>query len=105
MQNHGTDGYRKMNIFPFKQISFGSIIKWFPEGSESNGFSIVFGIRIRKAQTNKEVVIAVFFDVEKAYDMLWKEGLLIKLNTLGIGSRAYNWVFHFFNLIDKYKLK
>lgn len=45
---------------------------------------------IRKAQTNKEVVIAVFFDVEKAYDMLWKEGLLIKLKSLGIGGRTYN---------------
>lgn len=44
---------------------------------------------IRKAQTNKEVVVAVFFDVEKAYDMLWKEGLLIKLKSLGIGGRIY----------------
>ena len=33
---------------------------------------------IRKAQTNKEVVVAVFFDIEEAYDMLWKDGLLIK---------------------------
>jgi len=30
---------------------------------------------IRKAQVNKETVAAVFFDVEKAYDMLWREGL------------------------------
>lgn len=33
---------------------------------------------IRKAQINKEKVVAVFFDVEKAYDM-WKEGVLIKI--------------------------
>lgn len=26
---------------------------------------------IRKAQINKEVIIGVFVDVEKAYDMLW----------------------------------
>lgn len=50
---------------------------------------------IRKAQTNKEILIAVFFDVEKAYDMLWKEGLLIKLKSLGIGGRIYNWVMNF----------
>lgn len=37
-----------------------------------------------KAQVNKEVVIAVYFDVEKAYDLLWKEGLLIKMKRLGI---------------------
>lgn len=50
---------------------------------------------IRKAQANKEQVNAVFFDVEKAYDMLWKEGLLIKLDLLGIGGRMYNWVMDF----------
>lgn len=41
------------------------------------------------------VVVAVFCDIEKAYDMLWKEGLLIKLNKLGIGGRLYNWVLDF----------
>ncbi len=33
--------------------------------------------KVREAKTNKEMVIVVFSDVEKAYDMLWKEGLLI----------------------------
>lgn len=42
---------------------------------------------IRKAQTNKEMVIAIFFDIEKAYDMLWKEGLLIKLHKIGINGK------------------
>jgi len=32
---------------------------------------------IRKAQIKKETVVAVFFAVEKAYDMLLVEGLLI----------------------------
>ncbi|CAJ1057684.1 RNA-directed DNA polymerase from mobile element jockey [Xyrichtys novacula] len=50
---------------------------------------------IRKAQTNKEIVMAVFFDVEKAYDMLWKEGLLIKLDKMGVGGKLYNWVLSF----------
>lgn len=42
------------------------------------------------------MVEAVFFDIEKAYDMLWKEGLLIKPGKLGIGGRLYNWVLDFF---------
>lgn len=41
---------------------------------------------IRKAFINRETVVAVFFDIEKAYDMLWKEGLLIKLDQIGIGD-------------------
>ena len=47
---------------------------------------------IRKAQTNKEFVMAVFFDIEKAYDMLWREGLLIKLGKLGVRGKLFNWV-------------
>lgn len=50
---------------------------------------------IRKAQVNKETVVAVFLDVEKAYDMLWVEGLLIKLHLLGVGGNIFNWVMEF----------
>ena len=50
---------------------------------------------IRKAHVNKESVMAVFFDVEKAYDMVWKEGLMIKLNMIGIAGRTYNWIKYF----------
>lgn len=39
---------------------------------------------IRKAQVNKESVIVVFFDIEKAHDMMWKKGLLIKLCKMGV---------------------
>lgn len=39
---------------------------------------------IRKALTNEDAVVAVFFDIEKDY-MLRKEGLLIKLEQIGIG--------------------
>ena len=41
---------------------------------------------IRKTQTDKEIVVAVFFDIEKVYDM--KEGLLIKLDKLGLEGRC-----------------
>ena len=47
---------------------------------------------VRKAQVNKKTAVAVFFDVEKAYDMMWKEGLLIKLDIMGVGGRMYNWI-------------
>uniref|UniRef100_A0A3Q2PCB4 Reverse transcriptase domain-containing protein n=1 Tax=Fundulus heteroclitus TaxID=8078 RepID=A0A3Q2PCB4_FUNHE len=50
---------------------------------------------IRKAQINKETVVAVFFDVEKAYDMLWREGLMIKLHQIGIGGNMFNWLWDF----------
>ena len=45
---------------------------------------------IKKAQVNEESVVAVCFAVEKAYDMVWKKGLMIKLNM--IVGRTYNWI-------------
>ena len=39
---------------------------------------------IRKAQINRESVVAVFFDIEKADDMMWGERLLVKLGKFGI---------------------
>lgn len=47
---------------------------------------------VRKAQVSKKVVVAVFFDVEKTYDLLWKEGLLIKIKSLGITGKMFRWV-------------
>ena len=37
----------------------------------------------------------VFFDIEKAYDSMWRDGLLIKLNQMGIGGRVFNWIMNF----------
>ena len=50
---------------------------------------------IKKAHVNKESIMAVYFDVEKAYDMVWKEGVMIKLNMMGVAGRVYNWVKEF----------
>ena len=47
---------------------------------------------IKKAMVNKEALVAVVLDIEKAYDMLWKEGLVIKLYDAGIGGRMLNWI-------------
>ncbi len=55
---------------------------------------------VKKAQVNKELVMAVFFEVEKAYDMIWKEGLMIKLDMMGITAIIYNWIKDF--LADRF---
>ncbi len=43
----------------------------------------------------KEVMVAVFLDVEKAYDTMWREGILIKLDKMGIGGKMYNYILDF----------
>lgn len=47
---------------------------------------------IRRAQVNRESVAAVIVDVEKVYDVMWKEGLLIRLHQIGIKWRMYKWI-------------
>ena len=74
---------------------FSSYQSGFREGRNTMDSVLCLESEIRKAQTNKEIVVAVFFDIEKAYDMLWKEGLLIKLDKLGVGGKLYNWVLGF----------
>ncbi len=55
---------------------------------------------VKKAQVNKESGMAVFFEVEKAYDMIWKEGLMIKLDMMSITGIIYNWIKDF--LADRF---
>lgn len=59
-----------------------------------NSMDSVIGLEneIRKAQANKRSVNAVFFDIQKAYDMMWKEGLLIKPHKMWVGGRVFNCV-------------
>lgn len=39
----------------------------------------------------------VFLDIEKAYDSVWQNGLLYKLNKIGITGNAWRWIKSFIN--------
>ena len=43
---------------------------------------------------NKDT-IAVFVDLEKAYDKVWRQGLFIKMRDAGIHSNMYRWIKNF----------
>ena len=45
-------------------------------------------------QMNKDT-IAVFVDLEKAYDKVWRQGILIKMRDAGIHSKMYRWIKNF----------
>ena len=42
--------------------------------------------------SNKPSTLGVFIDFEKAYDLIWKEGLLVKLFRLGLRGRIFSFV-------------
>ena len=50
-------------------------------------------------------VLAVFFDLSKAFDKVWKEGLLLKLLRAGVHGKMHKWLSDFlFNRTARVKL-
>ena len=47
---------------------------------------------IEIAFQQKEKVVSVFFDLSKAFDRVWKEGLLLKVRRSGIGGKMFTWI-------------
>lgn len=47
---------------------------------------------IEDAFQAKKVTLAVFIDLQKAFDKVWKDGLLVKLLRCGIGGNMYQWI-------------
>ena len=47
---------------------------------------------IYKTIHNKWSTIVVFLDLQKAYDVVWREGLLHKIQLLGISGRMLRWI-------------
>lgn len=44
---------------------------------------------------NKEISLVAFIDMEKAFDSVWRDGLLVKMHNLGIRGDIWNWVSNF----------
>jgi ribonuclease HI/uncharacterized protein YaaR (DUF327 family) len=47
---------------------------------------------IENAFQEKKKVVATFIDLSKAFDKVWKEGLLLKLLTAGVAGSMFSWL-------------
>ena len=47
---------------------------------------------IRCAKLEKRVLVAVFLDLEKAFDLMWRKGTLQKLTEFGIKGKMLKWI-------------
>ena len=47
---------------------------------------------IENAFQEKKKVVAVFFDLTKAFDKVWREGLLLKVPQSRVSGRMYKWI-------------
>jgi ribonuclease HI len=48
--------------------------------------------QIKKQFSRKKSILATFFDVTKAYDSVWHERLLYKLNKIGISGKMFSYI-------------
>ena len=47
---------------------------------------------VKKAQANSEHVVSIFFDMEKAYDLAWRHGILMDIHEAGIDGRMFKFI-------------
>lgn len=47
---------------------------------------------INTGRANKESTLAVFLDLEKAYDMVWRKGVIVKMQVMGLCGRIIKWI-------------
>ncbi|GFW63435.1 probable RNA-directed DNA polymerase from transposon BS [Trichonephila clavipes] len=70
----------------------------FKRGHSTADQILYFGQRVRDYQNLRPShhTVAVFLDLSKAFDRVWRNKLIIKLfNTFGIRDRALSWIFDF----------
>ena len=47
---------------------------------------------VKNAFQEKKKVVSVFFDLTKAFDKVWREGLLLKIPESGVSGKMYRWI-------------
>ncbi len=47
---------------------------------------------VKKSQLKSEYVLAVFLDLQNAFDLTWHKGLLFKLKEYGITGTIFKWI-------------
>ena len=50
---------------------------------------------VRKAQANSEQVVSVFFDMEKAYSLTWRHGILMDIHEAGKEGSVFKFIQNF----------
>jgi ribonuclease HI len=67
----------------------------FRHGRSTNDHLVRLETFIRDAFIKREHLVAVFFDLEKAYDTTWKYGILNDLHDLGLKGRLPSFILNF----------
>lgn len=88
---------RRLNYFlEHKRITAPYQSVFFRKGRSTIDAFVKVSNEIEKTFKMKQIMNIVLFDIEKAYDSMWREGSLIKLNKIVVKGRFYNFCFRFF---------
>ena len=81
-------------------LQSNNIITPLQSGFQRNRYTLDHLVRlesfIREAFIKKEHLVAIFFDLEKAFDTTWKYGIMKDLHTAGIRGRLSQFISGFF---------
>ena len=50
---------------------------------------------IAASSTKKQMTLGVFLDLEKAFDMVWREGIIEQLSKMGVKGKPLEWIHNF----------
>lgn len=67
----------------------------FRKGRSTIDHLIRLETEIQKAKARNQYLLAVFLDIEKAFDLVWRKGLLYKIKQFGISGNMFNFISDF----------
>ena len=82
----------RLHYFLETNNKFNKYQTGFRKGLSTTDQLIKLQNEITATMRKKGLTVAVFLDFEKAYDMIWKPGLLYKCNNLGINGKIFNYI-------------
>jgi len=86
---------RRLNRF----LEANNLINKFQAGFRKNHSTVDQAVRLKteaeNAMQNGNFTIAIMLDFTRAFDLIWIDGLLLKLISLNITGKIYNWIKNF----------
>ena len=97
MQNHGSHGERATDVVPGVRgpLNLSDVQCGFRKNRSTVYHFVRFETFVREACIKKEHVVAIFFDLEKAYATTWKHRILRDLHELGFRGRLSCFISNF----------
>src|SRR3984885_14428004 len=86
---------KRLHLYLDKNNLFSITQSGFRKGRSTMDQIIKLENDVKTAFQKKEKTVVIFLDVSKAFDECWRKGALLKVQQLGIGGKAFNYIMNF----------